>query len=78
MSDDKLHHPHDKLFKLGFSDPATAAAFLREQIPAAQRGFLPRSPRGREGRKPSGDLGGTKKVELPQLGGGLGRQPPHS
>lgn len=31
--DEKLHHPHDKLFKLGFSDPATAAAFLREQIP---------------------------------------------
>lgn len=32
-SDDKLHQPHDKFFKLGFSDPATAAAFLREQIP---------------------------------------------
>jgi predicted transposase/invertase (TIGR01784 family) len=29
-----LHQPHDKLFKLGFSDPATAAAFLREHIPA--------------------------------------------
>ena len=34
MPDDKLHHPHDKLFKLGFSDPDTAAAFLREQVPA--------------------------------------------
>ena len=32
-SDDRLHQPHDKLFKLGFSDPVTAAAFLREQIP---------------------------------------------
>lgn len=32
--EDSLHQPHDKLFKLGFSDPATAAAFLREQIPS--------------------------------------------
>ncbi len=31
---DPLHQPHDKLFKAGFSDPANAAAFLREQIPA--------------------------------------------
>jgi len=28
------HEPHDKLLKLRLSDPATAAAFLREQIPA--------------------------------------------
>ena len=34
MPDEKVHQPHDKLFKLGFSDPETAAAFLREQIPA--------------------------------------------
>jgi predicted transposase/invertase (TIGR01784 family) len=35
VSDDPLHNPHDKLFKAGFSDPATAAAFLREQLPPA-------------------------------------------
>lgn len=35
MPEGPLHQPHDKLFKLGFSDPATAAAFLREQIPQA-------------------------------------------
>ncbi len=35
MPDDPLHNPHDKLFKAGFSDPATAAAFLREQLPPA-------------------------------------------
>ena len=29
------HQPHDKLFKSGFSDPATAAAFLSCQLPAA-------------------------------------------
>jgi predicted transposase YdaD len=34
MEDDPLHQPHDKLFKLGFSDPATAAALLREQFSA--------------------------------------------
>jgi hypothetical protein len=33
MPEGPLHQPHDKLFKLGFSDAATAAAFLREQIP---------------------------------------------
>jgi hypothetical protein len=29
MEEDPLHQPHDKLFKLGFSDPATAAPDLR-------------------------------------------------
>jgi predicted transposase/invertase (TIGR01784 family) len=29
---DPVHQPHDKLFKLGFSDPASAAAFLRTQL----------------------------------------------
>jgi predicted transposase YdaD len=32
---DSPHQPHDKLFKLGFSDPANAAAFLRTQIEPA-------------------------------------------
>ena len=31
--DEEPHQPHDKLFKQSFGDPATAAAFLREQIP---------------------------------------------
>lgn len=35
MADDALHQPHDKLFKTGFGDPATAAAFLSEQLPAS-------------------------------------------
>jgi predicted transposase/invertase (TIGR01784 family) len=35
MSDESLHQPHDKLFKGAFGDPATAAAFLRWEIPAA-------------------------------------------
>ncbi|MCU0778371.1 MAG: Rpn family recombination-promoting nuclease/putative transposase [Akkermansiaceae bacterium] len=34
MSDETLHQPHDKLFKSAFGDPATAAAFLRWEIPA--------------------------------------------
>ena len=34
MADDALHQPHDKLFKAGFSDPATAAAFLEAELPA--------------------------------------------
>ena len=34
MSDEAIHNPHDKLFKAGFGDPATAAAFLREELPA--------------------------------------------
>jgi hypothetical protein len=33
--DDPIHHAHDKLFKAGFGDPATAAAFLRAELPAA-------------------------------------------
>jgi hypothetical protein len=28
-----MHHPHDKLFKAGFSDPETSAGFLRSQLP---------------------------------------------
>jgi hypothetical protein len=32
---DPIHQPHDKLFKLGFSDPANAAAFLRTQLESA-------------------------------------------
>ena len=32
MSDEKIHQPHDKLFKAGFADPANAAAFLRWEI----------------------------------------------
>ncbi len=35
MSEDPLHQPHDKLFKSAFGDPATAAGFLRWEIPAA-------------------------------------------
>ncbi len=34
MSEDPIHQPHDKLFKLGFGDPANAAGFLRHQFPA--------------------------------------------
>jgi hypothetical protein len=33
MAEDALHQPHDKLFKTGFGDPATAAAFLSAQLP---------------------------------------------
>lgn len=33
--DDPIHQPHDKLFKASFSDPATAAGFLKWEIPAA-------------------------------------------
>ena len=35
MSDEPLHQPHDKLFKGAFGDPATAAGFLRWEIPDA-------------------------------------------
>ncbi len=35
MSEDPLHQPHDKLFKSAFGDPATAAEFLRWEIPSA-------------------------------------------
>jgi predicted transposase/invertase (TIGR01784 family) len=35
MSEDPIHHPHDKLFKAGFSRSENAAAFLREEVPAA-------------------------------------------
>ena len=34
MADEDLHQPHDKLFKEGFSDPANAAALLRQHLPA--------------------------------------------
>jgi predicted transposase/invertase (TIGR01784 family) len=40
VTDDPLHNPHDKLFKAGFSDPATAAAFLQEQMPPAVRACI--------------------------------------
>jgi len=33
MDEEPLHHPHDKLFKAGFSDPINAAAFLRWEVP---------------------------------------------
>jgi len=33
MPEEDIHHPHDKLFKAGFSDPAHAGAFLRSQLP---------------------------------------------
>jgi len=35
IPDDPIHHPHDKLFKSAFGDPATAAGFLRWEIPSA-------------------------------------------
>lgn len=35
MPEESVHHPHDKLFKVGFSDPETAAGFLRGELPAA-------------------------------------------
>jgi len=35
MPEDSPHQPHDKLFKAGFSDPATAGAFLRLQFSEA-------------------------------------------
>jgi predicted transposase YdaD len=34
MPDDPLHQPHDKLFRATFSDPANAAAFLRQHLGA--------------------------------------------
>jgi predicted transposase/invertase (TIGR01784 family) len=33
--DDPIHHAHDKLFKAGFGDPVTAAAFLSAELPPA-------------------------------------------
>ena len=30
----RLHNPHDQLFKTGFREPETAAAFLRGQLRA--------------------------------------------
>ena len=33
MPDGRIHRPHDKFFKDGFSDPATAAALLRHELP---------------------------------------------
>jgi predicted transposase YdaD len=35
MSDEKIHQPHDKLFKAGFGDPVNAAGLLQWQLPAA-------------------------------------------
>ena len=35
MPDEPIHQPHDKLFKSAFGDPATAAGFLRWEIPPA-------------------------------------------
>ena len=35
MSDKPLHHPHDKLFKSTFGDPANATGFLRGELPAS-------------------------------------------
>ncbi len=32
--DESSHHTNDKLFRAGFSEPATAAAFLRHELPA--------------------------------------------
>ena len=34
MPDDDIHQPHDKLFAIGFGDPANAAGLLRAQLPA--------------------------------------------
>lgn len=33
--DDPIHQAHDKLFRAGFGDPATAAGFLRAELPPA-------------------------------------------
>ena len=35
MSDKPLHHPHDKLFKSTFGEPANATGFLRGELPTA-------------------------------------------
>jgi hypothetical protein len=35
MPEEPVHQPHDKLFKVGFGAPATAAAFLRVELPQA-------------------------------------------
>jgi predicted transposase/invertase (TIGR01784 family) len=40
MPEEPLHQPHDKLFKGVFGDPATAAGFLRLEIPAALSGAI--------------------------------------
>lgn len=34
MPEDDIHQPHDKLFTLGFGDPANAAGLLKAQLPA--------------------------------------------
>ncbi len=31
--DDSIHQGNDKMFRVGFSEPATAAAFLRNELP---------------------------------------------
>ena len=33
MDTESIHQPHDKLFKAAFSNPETAAAFLRTHLP---------------------------------------------
>jgi predicted transposase/invertase (TIGR01784 family) len=35
MEPDSIHQPHDKLFKAAFSNPETAAAFLRSHLPSS-------------------------------------------
>ena len=35
MDPESIHQPHDKLFKAVFSNPETAAAFLRTHLPAS-------------------------------------------
>jgi hypothetical protein len=40
MPGESIHQPHDKLFKASFSDPATAAAFLRWEVPPALAGKI--------------------------------------
>ena len=32
---DEIHHPHDKIFRSGLSDPINAGAFLKNEIPEA-------------------------------------------
>jgi hypothetical protein len=35
MTEDEIQHPHDRLFRAAFSDPATAAAFLKAYLEPA-------------------------------------------
>ncbi len=35
MPEDEIHQPHDKLFAMGFGDPANAAGLLKAQLPNA-------------------------------------------